>query len=72
MRPRADLEIGLCWGTIHKASLPETIEIAANLMNLGKMFVPKSLLTKTDALTEDERALIRDSLTASADRPSCR
>ncbi len=45
----------------------DTIEIAANLMNLGKIFIPKSLLTKTDALTGEEFQLIRDSLAASAE-----
>ena len=45
----------------------ETAEIAGNLMNLGKISVPQSVLTKTEALTDDEIRLVRDSVLASAD-----
>lgn len=45
----------------------EVVEIAGHLMNLGKIAVPKSVLTKTEALTESEIRLVRDSVLASAD-----
>ena len=47
--------------------LGEVSEIAGNLMNLGKMAVPQSVLTKSGALDEAEIQLIRDSILASAD-----
>lgn len=45
----------------------ETVEIVSHLMNLGKILVPEALLTKTGDLTEEERAIIRDSILGSAD-----
>ncbi len=45
----------------------EVVEIAGHLMNLGKIAVPESILTKTEALTEAEIQLVRDSVLASAD-----
>ncbi|MEX2615331.1 MAG: HD domain-containing phosphohydrolase [Alphaproteobacteria bacterium] len=45
----------------------EVVEIAGNLMNLGKIAVPESVLTKTEALTEPEIRMVRDSVLASAD-----
>ena len=36
-----------------------TIEIAANLCNLGKLSIPRDVLTKESALTQKERCLIR-------------
>lgn len=47
--------------------LAETVEFAGNLMNLGKLLVPTELLTRSSALTEDERQRVRESLKASAD-----
>jgi PAS domain S-box-containing protein len=47
--------------------LGEVSEIAGNLMNLGKMAVPESVLTKSGALDKAEIQLIRDSVLASAD-----
>ena len=44
-----------------------TVEIASNLMNLGKILVPEDLLTKTEGLTDEERAIIRNCIHASAD-----
>ncbi|MBO6826171.1 MAG: PAS domain-containing protein [Sneathiella sp.] len=44
-----------------------TVDIAGNLMNLGKILVPPELLTKTDNLTATEKATIRESMVASAD-----
>lgn len=40
-------------------STMSTLEIAANLCNLGKIFIPREVLTKTEALTEEEQALTR-------------
>ncbi len=45
----------------------ETIDIAAQLMNLGKCLVPKSVLTKTGKLSDEELDLIRDNVLSSAD-----
>ena len=42
-----------------------TIEIAANLCNLGKLSLPKELLLKTGELTQDEQTILK-SETASA------
>jgi HD-GYP domain-containing protein (c-di-GMP phosphodiesterase class II) len=44
-----------------------TVDIAGSLMNLGKILVPPSLLTKTQGLSDDEKLIIRDSMFASAD-----
>lgn len=44
----------------------ETAEIAASLMNLGKITIPRAILTKTDPLSASERRLIRGSILASA------
>ncbi len=45
----------------------ETIAIASSLMNLGKILVPQDLLTKTEGLSDDERAEIRRCIIAGAD-----
>ncbi|MDP6876423.1 MAG: HD domain-containing phosphohydrolase [Alphaproteobacteria bacterium] len=44
-----------------------TVDIAGNLMNLGKILVPPEVLTKTGALSDEEAELIRSSLLATAD-----
>jgi PAS domain S-box-containing protein len=44
-----------------------TVDIAGNLMNIGKILVPPELLTKTKNLTKEEIEIIRNSLFASAD-----
>jgi HD-GYP domain-containing protein (c-di-GMP phosphodiesterase class II) len=44
-----------------------TVDIAGNLMNLGKILVPPEVLTKTGALSDEEAELIRGSLLATAD-----
>jgi HD-GYP domain-containing protein (c-di-GMP phosphodiesterase class II) len=36
-----------------------TLDLAASLANLGKIFVPKEVLTKTEPLTEAEQALVQ-------------
>jgi len=40
----------------------ETIKTAANLMNLGKLLVPREILSKTEPLTDKEVEQIHDSL----------
>lgn len=45
----------------------DTVETAANLINLGKMTVPVHVLTKTGDLTAEERRLVQDSVRAGAD-----
>ncbi|WP_340150375.1 HD domain-containing phosphohydrolase [uncultured Sneathiella sp.] len=47
--------------------LVRTVDIAGNLMNIGKILVPPELLTKTKNLTKKELDIIRNSLVASAD-----
>ncbi|MEJ2687514.1 MAG: HD domain-containing phosphohydrolase [Gammaproteobacteria bacterium] len=37
----------------------ETLELAAHLANLGKIFVPKEILTKTGALTEADQEVLK-------------
>ena len=43
-----------------------TIEIAAQLMNLGKTLVPVEILTSPDKLTPEQRRLVSDSILTSA------
>jgi PAS domain S-box-containing protein len=45
----------------------ETAEIAGNLLNLGKILIPESVLAKTEGLTEQERGMIRNSIMTSAE-----
>ena len=45
----------------------ETCDIAGALMNLGKVTVPRGLLTKTDKLTDTELAMVRESVLTSAE-----
>jgi PAS domain S-box-containing protein len=45
----------------------ETAEIAGNLLNLGKILIPESVLAKTEGLTDAERGMIRNSIMTSAD-----
>ncbi len=47
--------------------IAKTADIAGNLMNLGKIFVPPDLLTKTGKLTEEERKLVANSYMVSSD-----
>ena len=44
----------------------ETVRLAGQLMNLGKIMVPRHILTKQGPLTEEERAIVRTSLAQSA------
>jgi HD-GYP domain-containing protein (c-di-GMP phosphodiesterase class II) len=36
----------------------KTVDVAGNLMNLGKIFIPEEVLTKVDDLTAEERAMM--------------
>ncbi|MBT7667540.1 MAG: HD domain-containing protein, partial [Rhodospirillaceae bacterium] len=45
----------------------ETCDIAGALMNLGKVTVPQEVLTKTDRLSDEELAMIRQSVLTSAE-----
>lgn len=45
----------------------ETARISGLLMNVGKIAVPESLLTRNGELSEGERRLVRDSMVASAE-----
>ncbi|MEZ5833524.1 MAG: PAS domain-containing protein [Dongiaceae bacterium] len=45
----------------------DTADIAANLLNLGKIMIPPEVLAKTGNLTEEERRLLRNSVQVSAD-----
>ncbi len=47
--------------------IAKTADIAGNLMNLGKIFVPPDLLTKTGKLTEEERKLVANSYMVSSE-----
>lgn len=44
----------------------DTVHIAGQLVNLGKVFVPAAILTKTTPLSDDELALVRTNLTRGA------
>jgi len=45
----------------------QTAEIAGTLMNIGKIFIPPEVLTKTAELTAEERALVANSYMVSVD-----
>ncbi|WND04141.1 HD domain-containing phosphohydrolase [Temperatibacter marinus] len=45
----------------------ETVRTAGQLMNLGKIFVPPEILTKTTPLDDSELALVRESMDKGAD-----
>ena len=45
----------------------ETVEIAGSLMNLGKILVPKEVLTTTDTLSPEDLQNVRDAILMSAD-----
>jgi HD-GYP domain-containing protein (c-di-GMP phosphodiesterase class II) len=47
--------------------LAESVEVAGRVMNLGKITVPKAILTKTEALTDEEFALVRGAIGVSAE-----
>ena len=45
----------------------KTVDIAGSLMNLGKIFIPPALLTKTGDLTPEERSIVTNSYLVSVD-----
>ena len=50
-----------------EAQTVSTVRFAAQLMGLGKIVVPKEVLTKTGALTDEERAMLAHSYAVSAE-----
>lgn len=53
-------ELGMQQGEV------ETVRLAGQLMNLGKIMVPRHILTKQGPLTEEERAIVRAAMAQSA------
>ncbi|MBU3908129.1 MAG: PAS domain-containing protein [Gammaproteobacteria bacterium] len=49
------------------AAALETIHLAATLANVGKMFLPRELLTKSEPLTAEEQALLHSHVQRSVD-----
>lgn len=45
----------------------DTVDIAGNLLNLGKILIPEEILIKTENLTDEERQTLRDSVLTSAE-----
>jgi PAS domain S-box-containing protein len=45
----------------------ETLELSANLANIGKLFIPKEILTKTTELTPDERTSLQTTINLTVD-----
>lgn len=45
----------------------KTVDVAGRLMNLGKIFIPPEILTKTEELTPEERSLVSNSYLVSVD-----
>lgn len=45
----------------------KTVDIAGSLMNLGKIFIPEELLTKTENLTDEERAMVSNAYLTTVD-----
>jgi PAS domain S-box-containing protein len=45
----------------------DTAQLAAALINVGKIFIPREVLTKSGPLSEDELGLVRENILASAD-----
>ena len=61
---------GIAAATAAELGLPqneiETVRLAGQLMNLGKIMVPRRILTKEGPLTEEERAIVRAAMAQSA------
>ena len=55
----------------HEMGLEElelkTVDIAGNLINLGKIFIPEEVLTKTNDLTKEERDLLANAYLTTAE-----
>lgn len=49
------------------AATLETLHLAATLANVGKMFLPRELLTKSEPLTTEEQALLQSHVQRSVD-----
>ncbi len=50
------VDMGLCEDDCH------TIELAANLIHIGKAVVPRDVLTKSGKLSRDEKTFVKDSI----------
>jgi len=44
----------------------ETLELAACLSNIGKLFIPREILQKTTKLTDDERSILQSTINQTA------
>ncbi|SDE79417.1 HD domain-containing phosphohydrolase [Rhodospira trueperi] len=63
----AELSVAIATEMGEPEQTVRTVDITGNLMNLGKILVPESILTKTESLTEDEKKVIRDSMVQTAE-----
>lgn len=45
----------------------KTVDVAGNLINLGKIFIPEEVLTKTNDLTKEERTLLGNAYLTTVD-----
>lgn len=55
----ADIAVAIAHAMAIEQTELETLEIAANLCNLGKLSIPKELLAKTNALTKKEQDVLK-------------
>ncbi len=62
----ADVSVTIAAEMEWSADDVECVNIAAQLVNIGKIFVPIEILTKQTPLTEDELTLVRESMQQSA------
>lgn len=69
-RHHSDKVSGIAAATAAELGLPpadvETVRLAGQLMNLGKIMVPRRILTKEGPLDEEERAIVRAAMAQSA------
>ncbi|MDA1099967.1 MAG: PAS domain-containing protein [Proteobacteria bacterium] len=63
----AEVSVAIAAEMNEEEEVRRTVDIAGNLMNLGKILVPTEVLAKTGALSEEEEEQIRASLLATAD-----
>jgi PAS domain S-box-containing protein len=56
----AKIAVAVADAMAFKESDRDALEIAANLCNLGKLSIPQALLTKTEPLTAEERAVVKN------------
>lgn len=63
----AEVAVAIAQEMGEREEVQRTVDIAGNLMNLGKILVPPEVLTKTTGLTEEEFNQVRESLLQTAD-----